>query len=359
MSELGLRDRALVAVQRAFVLRLLALPPRLQLRLAGGAPRVVDGNTLEPQAQLLIALGERLDPLRPCDVPLSEARRTLERSGHVVAGPLRPMARVYDRTTDAAHRQVPVRIYVPSGLTAEPHASDANDAPALLFFHGGGFALGSVDSHDPLCRELADGARRIVVSVDYARSPEHKFPAAVDDAIASFEWLHTHARELGVDPARIAVAGDSAGGNLSAVLTNALRRAGGAMPEAQVLIYPATDMTRSMRSHALFREGFFLDERTIAWFTEHYLRSRDDEKNPLASPLFEPELRGLPRSMVITAGFDPLRDEGDAYAAKLAAAGVRVEHVRELGMFHGYLSTTGGVTAAQRTRDAIVRFLKG
>jgi acetyl esterase len=359
MSQLGLRDRAVVAVQRALVLRLLALPPRVQLRLAGGTPRVVDGNTLDPQAQLLIALGERLDPLRPCDVPIEEARRTLERSGHVVAGPLRPMARVYDTTTDAAHRQVPVRVYVPRGLSPDAGEPRAKDAPALLFFHGGGFALGSVDSHDPLCRELADDAKRLVVSVDYARSPEHKFPAAIDDGIAAFEWLHARARDLGVNAARIAVAGDSAGGNLSAVVTNALRRAGGPMPEAQVLIYPATDMTRSMRSHALFREGFFLDERTIAWFTEHYLRSRDDERNPLASPLFEPELRGLPRSMVITAGFDPLRDEGDAYAAKLAAAGVPTEHVRELGMFHGYMSTTGGVTAAQRTRDAIVRFLMG
>ncbi len=354
MSELGLRDRALVAVQRALVLRLLSLPARLQRRLAG-APRVVDGNALDPQAQLLIALGERLDPLRPGDLPLAEARRSLERSSLVVAGPLRPMARLYDRTTDAAHREVPIRVYVPTSLPPEPRAKAA---PALLFFHGGGFALGSVASHDPLCRELADGAGRVVVSVDYRRSPEHKFPTAVDDGIAAFEWLHAHAAELGVDAARIAVAGDSAGGNLTAVVTNALRRAGGPLPEAQVLIYPATDMTRSARSHTLFGEGFFLEERSIRWFTEQYLRTREDEQSPLASPLFEPDLRGLPRAMVITAGFDPLRDEGDAYAERLSAAGVPTEHVRELGMFHGFMSTTGGVAAAQRTRDAIVRFLR-
>jgi acetyl esterase len=352
MSELELRDRALVAVQRALATRMLSLPPSVQLRIAGGVAREVEGSVLDPQAQLLIFLAERLDPLRAPDVPLVEARRSLERSARVLGPTPPPLARSYDTLTDASHGHVPVRVYVPTSLAR------AKEAPGLLYLHGGGFALGSVDSHDAFCRELSDETSRVVVSVEYRRSPEHKFPAAVDDAVAAFRWMHAEARALGVDPARIAVAGDSAGGNLSAVITHAQRRAKGPLPSAQVLIYPATDLTRSMRSHRLFATGYILDARTIDWFLDRYLRTPADACDVRASPLFEDDFHGLPPALVVTAGFDPLRDEGEAYAAKLKDAGVPMELVREGGMFHGFMSLTGGLAVAKRTRATIAAWLR-
>jgi len=243
-----------------------------------------------------------------------------------------------------------VRIYTPASARGRA-------APGLVWFHGGGFVVGSIDSHDGICRVLASGAGVVVVSVDYRLAPEHRFPAAVEDAIAATRWLLDHASSVGIDPAAVAVGGDSAGGNLSAVVAQTLKREP-RRPAFQLLVYPATDCTRSMASHRHFREGFILTERSIEWFTENYLPAKSFETDPRASPLFATDLRGLAPALVLTGGFDPLRDEGLAYAEKMRAAGVEVEHVCAEGSVHGFINMTGALPESTRMLEIVVARLR-
>jgi acetyl esterase len=239
---------------------------------------------------------------------------------------------------------VPLRVYRPLGTSADAVL------PALVFFHGGGWTIGDLDTHDVLCRELATGAGCAVVAVDYRLGPEHRFPAAVDDALAATRWVQAQAAALGIDPARLALGGDSAGGNLAAVVALALRDDGGdaPAPRLQLLVYPATDMRCGAPSHQHNGDGYLLTRDTIAYFRGHYIAEPAQWADWRASPLLHTNLSGLPPALVLTAGFDPLRDEGRAYADALSAAGTPAQYVCFERQIHGFI-TMGRVIPEART----------
>jgi acetyl esterase len=233
----------------------------------------------------------------------------------------------------AAHGSIPARIYTPNKIRQA-----GGLAPGLIFFHGGGWVIGDLDTHDVACRKLADHGQLIVISVDYRRAPEHKFPAAVDDAIAATAWIAGHAKELGIDAARLLVGGDSAGGNLAAVVALAARDGNGPAISGQVLIYPATDFAMTHASHREPETSLLLTHSVIRWFRDHYLNGAADAHDWRASPARASTLSGLPPAYVLTAGADPLRDEGDEYARRLKDAGVAVTHRTFPGQFHGFFT---------------------
>lgn len=239
-----------------------------------------------------------------------------------------PVARVENRTIPGPGGEIPVRIYWPAG---------DGPFPILVFFHGGGWVICDLDTHDPTCRALTNGAGCVMVSVDYRLAPEHKFPAAPEDCYAATAWAAAHAAELGGDAARLAVGGDSAGGNLAAVVALMARERGGPPLVFQLLIYPATDLRMNTPSIAENGEGYGLDKAEMIWFGNHYTRDDADKVNPLASPMLAPELGGLPPALVVTAEYDPLRDEGERYGERLRAAGVPVTIRRYDGMIHGFV----------------------
>jgi acetyl esterase len=231
------------------------------------------------------------------------------------------------------HGLIPARIYTPMKLRQKNGL-----APGLVFFHGGGWVIGDLDSHDVVCRKLADEGQLIVVSVDYRRAPEHKFPAAIDDAVAATSWIAGQATELGIDAARLLVGGDSAGGNLAAVVAIAAREGKGPAISGQVLIYPATDFAMTHPSHSEPETSILLTHSVIRWFRDHYLNGAADIHDWRASPARASSLIGLPPAFVLTAGADPLRDEGEEYARRLKDAGVAVTHRSFPGQFHGFFT---------------------
>jgi len=237
---------------------------------------------------------------------------------------------------------VPIRIYTPEGT---------NPMPAIVYFHGGGFVLCSLDTHDSTCRELAVGTGSVVVSVDYRLAPEAKFPAAPEDCYAATRWTADHAQSLGIDPARLAVAGDSAGGNLAAVVSMMARDRGGPEICHQLLIYPVTDFSFETDSYRDNAEGYFLTTHMMRWFWHHYLETETDGADPLASPLRAKDLSGLPSATVLTAEFDPLRDEGHAYAESLEKAGVPTRYTNYPGVFHGFFGMTTELPRARKAVD--------
>ncbi|HEX6420572.1 MAG TPA: alpha/beta hydrolase [Acidimicrobiales bacterium] len=263
------------------------------------------------------------------------------------------MASVTERVVPGPGGDIPVRVYVP---TREP-----GPRPVLVYFHGGGWVIGSLDTHDRTVRALAAGSGATVVSVGYRLAPEHPFPAAVEDALAAVRWVAANAAHLHVDPSRLAVGGDSAGGNLAAVVAIELRDAPVDI-RFQLLVYPVTDGTMSHRSIDENGEGYFLTKATMAWFLGHYLGD-GDRTDPRVSPLHAPDeaLAGLPPALVVTAEYDPLRDEGEAYAARLAAAGVDATAHRYDGMIHGFFAMADmvpeGKAAIDEACDALRRAL--
>jgi acetyl esterase len=335
MSTLPTRQRIEARAARW----LSRLSPRTQLRLSGRPPVVRDGQTLDPDVQLLLTVIERRGRPPYEEMTLAEARAEL-RAGALVGGGLPvPVAEVRSLTVADG---LPARLYVPRE-PGGPH-------PLIVFLHGGGFVLGDLDSHDAPCRLLAKHAGALVLSVDYRLAPEAPFPAAVEDGRAALSWAIEHAAELGGDPQRVAVAGDSAGGNLSAVASWQGTRDGGPVPALQILIYPATDFVAQAPSHAMFDEGFLLVRRDMDWFSAQYLGGAAAE-DPRASILRADDLSGLPPAIVVTAGFDPLRDEGEAYAARLREAGVPVLLRRFPGLIHGFINL---LAISPSSRDAWV-----
>ena len=226
---------------------------------------------------------------------------------------------------------VPIRVYRPAGV------SDTTRLPVHVYFHGGGWVIGDLDTHDTLCRQLTAAAGISVVAVDYRLAPEHKFPAAADDAWTATTWVVQHAAELGVDATRLAVGGDSAGGNLAAVVALQARDAGGPKIALQVLTYPVTDVGAETQSYRDLADGYMLTRDGMRWFINHYLAKPSDAEDWRASPTRAKSFAGVAPALVITAGFDPLRDEGEAYVQKLRAAGVTVDHLSFGGMIHGFV----------------------
>ncbi len=244
--------------------------------------------------------------------------------------PREPDVTIANRTIPGPASELPIRIYT-------PQQGDAGPRPVVVYFHGGGWVVGSIASHDALCRRLCSRSGCIFISVDYRLAPEHKYPAAVDDAFAATQWAAAHAAELGGDPARIAVAGDSAGGNLAAAVCLKARDQHGPAIAAQVLIYPITDYLPDFESYETNGSDYFLTNESIVWFWDHYLASKIQATEVLASPLREENFAGLPTALVLVAEFDPLRDEGLAYADRLEQAGVKVERFMADGQIHGFL----------------------
>jgi acetyl esterase len=228
---------------------------------------------------------------------------------------------------------IPARIYTPLKLR-----QTAGLAPCLVFFHGGGWVIGDLDTHDVACRKLAHEGELIVISVDYRLAPEHKFPAAVDDAITATTWIADNAKQLGIDASRLMVGGDSAGGNLAAVVSLSARDGDGPAIAGQVLIYPATDFAMKQPSHSEPETSILLTHTVIKWFRDHYLNDLSDGQDWRASPALARTLAGLPPAYVLTAGADPLRDEGNEYAARLKEAGVAVTTKTFPGQFHGFFT---------------------
>ena len=260
------------------------------------------------------------------------------------------VAHIEDRTIPGPGGEIPIRIYKPS---------DEADLPMLAFYHGGGWVLGDIASHDRLCRLLANGAACIVVSVDYRLAPEHKFPAAPEDCYAALQWIAANGNTFGGDPSRIAVGGESAGGNLSAAVALMARDRQGPSICYQLLLYPVTDLTAlETQSYNAFATDHGLEKASMAWFIDHYLADAADAQNPYASPLHAPDLTNLPPAAVMTAGFDVLRDEGDAYAARLQEAGVPVTHKCYPGFIHGFYVMTGVIAAAPAAVDEACTLLR-
>lgn len=260
--------------------------------------------------------------------------RELYLKGRVVSNPEPPeLADVKPLSIPAPHGAIPARIYTPKTLRKTDGA-----APCLVFYHGGGWVIGDLDSHDVVCRKLAHEGELIVISIDYRLAPEHKFPAAVDDAISAAKWIAANAKTLGIDPTRLMVGGDSAGGNLATVVALAARDGDGPAIAGQVLIYPATDFAMTYPSHREPETSILLTHSVIKWFCNHYLSGPGDIDNWKASPARAKTLSGLPPAYVLTAGADPLRDEGDDYAARLKQAGVAVTYRHFPGQFHGFFT---------------------
>ena len=323
--------------------RLLSgLPPRTQVGLSGKPPVRVDGQTLEPDIQLTLALVERQNAPKLQTLSPVEARDVYRKQVAVSNGPPTPVGSVRDLTIDGAAGPLAARHYPPAG-SGGPH-------PLIVFFHGGGFVVGDLDTHDAPCRLLCKHAGAHVLAVDYRLAPEHPFPAAVEDGQAAFRWATEHAEELGADPACVAVAGDSAGGTISAVTSWLAAREGGPAPVLQVLLYPATESAKSSRSRELFGDGYLLTGELLGWFTEQYV-SGADTSDPRLSVSHAGSLEGVAPALIFTAGFDPLRDEGEDYAESLREAGVTVAVRRFPGLVHGFCNTIG---TSKSSRDALI-----
>ncbi len=311
---------------------------------------ITRSERLHPEVRALLEMmdAQGAPPLESQD-PV-EARGARVEGMKMLGGQPIAIGRVEDLSIPGPGGEIPIRIY-----------SDGHGGlrPALVYFHGGGFVFGNLDTHDAVCRALAKESGAVVISVDYRLAPEHKFPAAVEDSLAATLWVVANAERLGIDANRIAVGGDSAGGNLATVIAMRCRDAGGPALAAQVLLYPVTDVSSfDTGSHRDFAEGYFLTRGAMEWFTGHYLASDDQKGHPHVSPLRAPNLSGLPPALVITAEFDPLRDEGEAYAQRLQQAGVPVTVTRYPGMIHGFVSMLGVLAGGRQAIKEAADFTK-
>ncbi|MBI1187761.1 MAG: alpha/beta hydrolase fold domain-containing protein [Alphaproteobacteria bacterium] len=297
---------------------------------------------MDPRLQALLDSVSRLAPHIDMKASAAQARAAFWRTAQRLEADAPALQDRRALTVNGAAGPLDARLYTPFAAGAA--------GPGLVYFHGGGFVMGDLDSHEMLCRRLAAAAHARVLSVAYRLAPENRFPAAVDDAEAAARWAFANAGAIGVDPARIAVGGDSAGGNLTAVVAQALRREPDCRPAAQMLIYPCTQMVTMTPSQLKFREGYAVTQAAQDFFKDKYLARREDAYDVRCSPLLENDLAGLPPTLCITAGFDPLLDEAKAYADKLAAAGVPVTHRHYASQPHGFFNMTAISAPA---RDAI------
>lgn len=342
-------------VERSAALGFLRLPRRVLRRIVGPPIRSPEGFDLDLQSQALLWLMRARREPQMYDANLEKARGRLDHNAALLAPTNAYALHVLDGEVDGAAGPRPCRVYRPAAL----HGALV---PGLVWFHGGGFVLGSLASYDGVCRALAGQAGVAIVAVDYRLAPEHPFPAGLEDAVAATRWILDHGEALGVDSRRIAIGGDSAGGNFAAGVAQALRGAR-RQPSFQLLVYPATDATRREPSHRHFRSGFILSEDNIVWFLAHYLAGRELTRDPRVSPVFSQDFSGLPPALVMIAGFDPLRDEGALYARRMTDAAGEVETVRSEGSMHGFLNTAGAIEESARllalAADRLRRRLRG
>lgn len=304
---------------------------------------------LHPEAAAYLAATAKLGLPALSELGPASAREARGQRTPVLAGPAEPIERVEDLSITGPGGQLRLRLYADS---------QSRHLPILVYFHGGGWVTGDLDTHDSACRGLARAAQCMVFAVDYRCAPENRFPAAVEDCWAATDWLAGHAADFGGDGRRLAVGGDSAGGNLAAVVARRARDAGAPAIAAQVLIYPVTDSaldTPSYRSHAT---GYGLTAETMQWYWEQYLGPEADRSSPDASPLRAADLRGLAPALILTCGFDPLQDEGIAYAERLREAGTSVHHIHEEDMIHGYLPMPAAISRARKTWSDCGDFLR-
>src|SRR5262245_60704800 len=293
----------------------------------------LSGRTMDPKAQIV---GEFVKSIRVPGYypPLPELRQQLKTMVGLMDEPAPSLPRIEDLSIPGPAGPISARLY---DLVADKAAPPR---PVVAYFHGGGWVQGDLDTHHGLCARIAARAGALVVAIDYRLAPEHKFPAAVLDCMASYRWLRAHAAEIGGDPRRVAVAGDSAGGNLSAVVSQLAARAGEPVPTCQVLIYPAVDFAHDTQSHRELEDAHIIPRDRILWYMQQYLAGEADRSDLRASPFRTTDLKGQPPALVITAGFDPLRDEGHAYADRLRAAGVDVVYREYTGQIHAFVSLT-------------------
>jgi acetyl esterase len=298
---------------------------------------------LDPQAQHVIDAMAALN-LKPVEESTPAEARESIRTRTAALGPFPDVAAVVDHRVPVSGGEIIVRAYSPGG--PGPH-------PALVYYHGGGWVIGDLYTHDGLCRSITNAARCTVLSVDYRLAPESKYPVAVEDSYAALLWIVANAERLGIDRRRIAVGGDSAGGNLATVMALVARDRKGPRLALQVLIYPVTDHDLDTRSYRENATGYVLTREGMRWFWNHYLAREAQGREPYASPLRASSLAGLPPALIITAEYDPLCDEGEAYAARLRDAGVPVTLTRYPGMFHGFVRMTNILDKARTALDEI------
>ena len=310
--------------------------------------------SLDADSQAFLDLIKKLGRPPIDSLPPVQAKEVFRRGRMVTQPDLPQVDRVKEYDADGPHGPVPLRFYRGAGT------ADLGALPCHIYYHGGGWMLGDLDSHDWVCRRIANGAQCAVLSVDYRMAPEHIFPAAYDDSLAAVHWAVANAGKLAIDPARLSVGGDSAGGNLAAAVAIGLRDEGRVKLKAQILVYPAVDLAMTGAYGRFTRDsGLVLTDETMRWFIDLYIPNVEQRKHWRASPLHAASLKGLPPTLVLLAGYDPLFAEGEVYAAKLKAAGVEVKVATYPGQIHGFLSNGKMLPQANNAIDDIVAAMKG
>jgi acetyl esterase/lipase len=319
------------------------------LRFLDGHRIRLDGRTMDPKAQIV---GEFVKSIRVPGYypPLPELRQQLRVMVSLMDEPAPALPRIEDVRIPGPAGEIPARVYSASAAAAPQ--------PAIVYFHGGGWVQGDLETHHGLCARLAKHAGVLVVAVDYRLAPENKFPAAVEDCLAAYRWVRAKGRDVGADTARVAVAGDSAGGNLSAVVSQLAASGGSPVPTCQVLIYPAVDFSLDTDSHREMVDGHVIPRERVLWYMDQYLRNEADKTDLRAAPLRAASLKGQPPAMIVTAGFDPLRDEGRAYGDRLREAGVDVVYREYPGQIHAFVSLTKAIPQGMACTLEIAEYLR-
>lgn len=333
-------------IQKRLALTILKLPVSVIKRLIG-KPIQIDGQTMDPYVQLMVKYfaGHEVGYLPTPE----EERREFDIQGTWFAHNPEPSVSISSWIANGRNGVIPCEIHRPAALATK-------HAPAFLLFHGGGHVSGSLTSHRNLCRQLAHELNCAVVAVDHRLAPEHKFPVGIHDCLDAYDEVIKHADSLGFDPRRISVGGDSAGGNAAAVIAQQ-RKATTFPPKCQVLWVPWLDMSKQTKSYELMGEGFFLEKKKMEWYTNHYLNNKEDGFNPLASPLLG-SVDGVCPAAIFVAGFDPLRDEGLAYSARLKAANIPTGLRLYEGVVHPFINVAGKVPPAKKIFDEVVKIVK-
>ncbi|PCJ70331.1 MAG: esterase [Rhodobiaceae bacterium] len=334
-----------MGLQKVIVRTLMKLPESLILKLAGGTALQIDGRTMDPRIQLLASQGAKAPSMTTLSI--EEARKGADDGLAMLDAKPRRTVSILGRTIPGPDGELHVRVYTPAGATGR--------LPGIVYYHMGGCVIGNLETCNSFCSVLADECRAIVVSVDYRLAPEHTFPAAIDDAIASYDWVAENAAALGIDETRLGVGGDSAGGWLSAVVCQSRQKEGKSQPKAQLLIYPATDLQATGGSMESCSTVYPLTSEVMDWFMEQFLSSEEDRKDWRGSPAKTEDLSGLAPALVMTAGFDVLRDQGEAYANQLRAAGVPVTYRCYDTLSHAFTAFSGAVPAAKTACEEIAR----